>query len=63
MEQTTLSADVRFAQVLHTVDDGSSHCSSDTVVVRLANPSKRSDVSFEKVMLGEIYGMSQLVYK
>ena len=39
VKKTALSADVRFAQVLWTIDNSGAHCECDSIVVRFTHSS------------------------
>lgn len=56
VEQAAVGADIRFAQVVDTIDDSRAACTSDTVVVGLANAADGGNgrVCFQQVMLSEV---------
>lgn len=55
VELAAFRPDVRFAQVLDAVDDGSSDGTGYAVVVGFADSADGGDVLFEEVVLGEIW--------
>jgi hypothetical protein len=55
VEHAAFRSDVGISQVLDSVDNSSSDCSGDTVVVGLSYTTESGDVGLEQVVLCEVY--------
>lgn len=55
LKKTTSGSNIRFSDVIHTVHNGSTSSTGDTVVISFSDTAESGDIALQQVMLCEIY--------